>query len=46
MDKEYQKIIDKLVGAKGTKNTSYIDEAIYIPSHLGNRPKLSGNVGQ
>lgn len=46
IDKEYQKIIDKLVEAKRTKNTSYIDEAIYILSHLGNRPKLSDNVEQ
>lgn len=46
MNKEYQKIIDKLVEAKRTKNTSYIDEAIYILSHLGNRPKLSDNVEQ
>lgn len=46
IDKEYQRIIDKLVEAKRTKNTSYIDEAIYILSHLGNRPKLSDNVEQ
>lgn len=46
IDKEYQKIIDKLVEAKRTKNTSYIDETIYILSHLGNRPKLSDNVEQ
>ena len=47
IDKEYQKkIIDKLVEAKRTKNASYIDEAIYILSHLGNRPKLSDNVEQ
>lgn len=46
IDKEYQKIIDKLVEAKRTKSTSYIDEAIYILSHLGNRPKLSDNVEQ
>lgn len=46
INEEYQKIIDKLVEAKKTKNTSYIDEAIYILTHLGNEPELSDNVRQ
>lgn len=46
INEEYQKIIDKLVEAKRTKNTSYIDEAIYILAHLGSRPKLGDNIEQ
>lgn len=46
INKEYQKIIGKLLEAKKTKNTSYIDEAIYILSHLGNSSELSDNVKQ
>lgn len=46
INEEYQKIIDKLVEAKRTKNTSYIDEAIYILTHLGSKPKLGDNVEQ
>lgn len=46
INSEYQKIIDKLEEAKKTKNTSYIDEAIYILTHLGTMPELSDNVKQ
>lgn len=46
INKEYQKIISKLLEAKKTKNTSYIDEAIYILSPLGNSSELSDNVKQ
>lgn len=46
INEEYQKIIDKLVEAKRTKNTSYIDEAIYILAHLGSKPKLDDNIEQ
>lgn len=47
INKEYQKIIDKLVEAKGDiKNTRCIDEAIIMISHLGTRPKLSDNIEQ
>lgn len=46
VNEEYQKIIDKLVEAKRTKNTSYIDEAIYILTHSGSKPKLNDNVEQ
>lgn len=46
INSEYQKIIDKLEEAKKTKNTSYIDEAIYILTHLDTMPELSDNVKQ
>ena len=41
VNSEYQKIIDKLIEAKRTKNTSYIDEA-----HLGSEPELNESVKQ
>lgn len=46
INSEYQKIIDKLEEAKKTKNTSYIDEAIYILTHLNTMSELSDNVKQ
>lgn len=44
INKEYQKLIDKLVKAKETKNTSYIDEVIYSLNHLGEEPEISINT--
>lgn len=46
VNSEYQKIIDKLIEAKRTKNVSYIDEAIYALTHLGSEPELSESVKQ
>ena len=46
VNSEYQKIIDKLIEAKKTKNTSYIDEAIYVLTHLGSEPELNESVRQ
>lgn len=46
VNSEYQKIIDKLIEAKRTKNVSYIDEAIYALTHLGSEPELNESVKQ
>ncbi len=46
VNSEYQKIIDKLIEAKKTKNTSYIDEAVYILTRLESEPELNESVRQ
>lgn len=46
LNKEYQKIIDKLNKAKETKDISYIDEVIYSLKHLGSEPVLNESTKQ